>query len=96
MNYYSNYHSLSNYDSTNYYSSPNADLILKKTNQIAGSKLTEFPQYKSALSKDVKFQMAKMDASQLTNILTKDVDNSLQTMKNITDNNVSFRYKHGF
>ena len=58
------------------YSSPNSNLILTKTNSIVGLKLTEFPQYKSALSKDV--------------------DNSLQTMKNITDNNVSFRYKHGF
>jgi hypothetical protein len=37
------------------YTSPNSDLILKKTNSIVGQKITDFPQYKSALPKDFKY-----------------------------------------
>ena len=37
------------------YTSLNSDLILKKTNSILGQKITDFPQYKSALPKDFKY-----------------------------------------
>jgi hypothetical protein len=78
------------------YSSPNSNLLLTKTNSIVGIKLTEFPQYKSALTPNVKFQMSKSDSSQLPNIMTKDVDNSLQTMKNIYKDNMIFNTKYKF
>lgn len=78
------------------YESPNSNLLLTKTNSIVGIKLTEFPQYKSALSQNVKFQMSNMDKKQLPNILTKDVNNSLETMNSIAQNNMLFKTKHGF
>jgi hypothetical protein len=39
----------------NDYSSLNSDLILKKTNSILRQKITDVPQYKSALPKDFKY-----------------------------------------
>ena len=78
------------------YSTPESNQILTKTNSLVGIKITEIPQYKSALSENVKFNMAKMDKSQLTNILTKDVDNSFQTMKTISNNNGLFKSKYSF
>lgn len=78
------------------YESPNSNLLLTKTNSVVGIKLTEFPQYKSALPQNIKFQMSKMDSIQLPNILTKDVNNSLQTMKSISQNNMLFKTQHGF
>ena len=78
------------------YSTPESNQILTKTNPLVGIKITEIPQYKTALSENVKFNMAKMDKSQLTNILTKDVDNSFQTMKTISNNNGLFKSKYSF
>ena len=78
------------------YSTPESNQILTKTNSLVGIKITEIPQYKSALSENVKFNMAKMDKNQLTNILTKDVDNSFQTMKTISNNNGLFKSKYSF
>lgn len=78
------------------YSTPDSNQILTKTNSLVGIKITEIPQYKSALSENVKFNMAKMDKNQLTNILTKDVDNSFQTMKTISNNNGLFKSKYSF
>jgi hypothetical protein len=78
------------------YESPNSNLLLTKTNSIVGIKLTEFPQYKSALPQNVKFQMSKMDSIQLPNVLTKDVNNSLQTIESISQNNMLFKTQHGF
>lgn len=78
------------------YSSPESNQILTKTNSLVGNKLTEIPQYKGAISESVKFNMAKMDKSQLPNILTKDVDNSFQTIKTISNSNMLFKSKYGF
>jgi hypothetical protein len=78
------------------YSSPESNQILTKTNSIVGIKITEIPQYKGALSENIKFNMAKIDKSQLPNILTKDVDNSFQTMKTISNNNMLFKSKYSF
>lgn len=77
------------------YASPNADQILTKTNSLVGIKMTEFPQYKSAITPSVKFQMARSDTTQLPGILTKDVNNSLQTMKTITQYNDMYKNVYG-
>lgn len=78
------------------YSTLNTNLILAKTNPIVGIKMTEFPQYKSAITDDVKFKMSQIDKHQLPNILTKDVDNSFQTINNIYKNNMLFKSKYSF
>ena len=78
------------------YTTLNSNFLLAKTNPIVGIKLTEYPQYKSAISNDVKLKMSQNDKNQLPNILTKDVDNSFQTMNNIYKNNMLFKSKYGF
>lgn len=78
------------------YSSPDSNQLLTKTNSIVGIRLTEFPQYKGAITQNVKFQMNRSDATQLPYIQTKDVDSSLQTMGNITKSNQLFKSQYGF
>lgn len=76
------------------YAPIDSDLILTKKNSIVGIKMTEYPQYKSAIQPVVKLQMAISDRTQLPNIQTKDVDTSLQTMKNIYQYNQLYNTKY--
>lgn len=76
----------------NDYSSPNSDLILTKTNSIVKMKLTEFPQYKSAITPYVKLRMSKSDSSQLPNIMTVDNNiSSFETINNIFKQNAFYK-----
>jgi hypothetical protein len=59
------------------YTSPNSDLILKKTNSIVGQKITDFPQYKSALPKDFKYPR-----NDLQNIQSKEWFDEKKKFKN--------------
>ena len=76
----------------NDYSSPNSDLILTKTNSIVKMKLTEFPQYKSAITPDVRLRMSKSDSSQLPNVMTLDNNvSSFETINNIFKQNAFYK-----
>jgi len=76
----------------NEYNSPKSDLILKKTNSIIGVKIADFPQYKPALTPEVKLKMNKLYMNQLPNIVTKD-NNILQfeTINNMLEKNMSYK-----
>jgi hypothetical protein len=76
----------------NDYSSPNSDLILTKTNSIVKMKLTEFPQYKSAITQDVRLRMSNSDSSQLPNVMTLDNNvSSFETINNIFKQNAFYK-----
>lgn len=76
------------------YAAPNdpSNSILTKTNSILHKKLTEFPQYKSALTPQMKLRMAIQDVSQMPNILTKDNNvSSFYTINNMYNRNAFYK-----
>jgi hypothetical protein len=76
----------------NNYSSPYSDLILTKTNSIVGVKLTEFPQYSSAIPLQLRMKIDKQEEKQLPNILSIDNDvNPFETVNTMFMKNAFYK-----
>lgn len=82
----------SDYSMLNPNQTPDKPNLLTKMNPILQMRMTEFPQYKSALTPEFKMKMARQDASQLQNVLTKDNDlSSFYTVNNMSKRNAFYK-----
>jgi|LakMenE18May11ns_1017448.scaffolds.fasta_scaffold8101330_1 hypothetical protein len=73
----------------NEYSSPNNDLILKKTNMLLKQKITNVPEYKAEFN--MKYpNIVKTQLKQSPVIITNDSYTNYETIKNISNNNIIY------